>query len=569
MKTDYIYKKIRGLKFAPKILISNILIGIIPTLILGVLGFFQTTSLLREREEILIQENLRQNVSILEYKLDNYIYAMNNLSSDTTIINAVFNEYENSAEMFLAYRNIIDPAINRIMSIHPLKQVTFFSNTGIYPHGTYLRPLEELSEYPCYAYLTDDYAPYIYVNSSGSLEIIRNLYYYGSPHTNYLYMDIDYQNTFGHFSSIFDNDYGIVIYDENWMPIYQYETFSHPTFAIDKDHLLQYAKGSQADPKCLFAASKLSLSSVNWTVCLYRNSRTITYKARSILVIFFLCIVITLFLIFRLGSALTNIIVKPLQKLTQNIKQVEQEDFSPLINPNSKDEIGELITSFNHMIARLHFLIDEVYKNQIQLQQYKYNALQAQINPHFLYNTLSLINWKAILAKQNDISQVAQLLSTFYRTTLNSGKMISSIRDEMNNLYSYAEIQRLLHPEKFKIIYDLDPDAYHYQIPTLTLQPIAENAIIHGLLPSESPQKELHIKNRIQADKIIFTVSDNGIGIPPEKLRVLLEHSSENYGVQNVHHRLQLLYGQEYGLSYKSIVGQGTTVTITLPRLAL
>ena len=567
MKTDFLSTKIRNLKFAPKILISNIIIGVIPTLILGILGFFQASSLLRDREEILIQENLRQNTSILEYKLNNCIDAMNNLSSDTSIINAVFNEYENSAEMYLAYRNIIDPAIDRIMSIHSLQQITFFSNTGIYPHGTYLHPLDELFQYPCYDHLTDDYALCIYINNEGVLEMLRKLYYYGSSYTNYLYMRIDYENTFGHFTSIFDNDYGVVIYDESWVPIYQYETFSHPSFAIGGEQLLKYAQGGIVDSNHLFASSPLTIPSANWTICLYRNNHTITYKAQSILVIFFLCILFTLFLIFRLGLSLTNILVKPLQKLTENIKQVEQENFSPLINPSSKDEIGELITSFNHMIARLQFLIDEVYKTQIMLQQYKYNALQAQINPHFLYNTLSLINWKAILAKQTDISQVTQLLSTFYRTTLNSGKMISSIQDEMNNLYSYIEIQRLLHPGKFQIIYSIDPESCQYQIPTLTLQPIAENAIIHGLLPSESNEKILQIKNQICADEIVFTVSDNGMGITPEKLEELLNHPSENYGAQNVHHRLQLLYGRKYGLSYESTLCHGTTVMITLPRL--
>jgi two-component system sensor histidine kinase YesM len=247
------------------------------------------------------------------------------------------------------------------------------------------------------------------------------------------------------------------------------------------------------------------------------------------------------------------------------MRLIEQGDLSITIKQTSSDEIGHLIQAFGHMMERLKHLINEVLKSRITQQEYEMKALQAQINPHFLYNSLSLINGKAIIAGQDDISQMARLLSTFYRTTLNKGKNLISVRDELENTRSYAEIQRMMHSNSFDIVYDIDESVYSFSMPNLLLQPLVENSILHGIDHKETSDRGvLTIFCRRNDQMLIFKVLDNGCGMSAEQCENILTSESSGYGIQNVHHRVQLYYGTEYGLRYTSTKGVGTCATLTL-----
>ena len=219
------------------------------------------------------------------------------------------------------------------------------------------------------------------------------------------------------------------------------------------------------------------------------------------------------------------------------------------------------------MVERLRHLIDEVLNSKIKQQEYEMRALQAQINPHFLYTSLSLINGRALMAGQDDIGRMARLLSTFYRTTLNKGKNTISVRDELENVRSYISIQFIMHSDNFDVTYAIDENALPLTMINLLLQPLVENAIMHGIDHREAPGRgKLQISCRCCGDQLIFSVSDNGPGIPAEKLDSILTSDSAGYGIQNVHHRIQLFYGDGYGLRYESRIGEGTTVYLTLPQ---
>jgi two-component system sensor histidine kinase YesM len=220
------------------------------------------------------------------------------------------------------------------------------------------------------------------------------------------------------------------------------------------------------------------------------------------------------------------------------------------------------------MVHKLQEMINEVYKSKIAKQEYEMKALQAQINPHFFYNSLSLINSKAIIAEQEDISKMAQLLSTFYRTTLNRGKNTISVREELENTTSYIQIQRMMHSDSFDVRCEVDEGILDYTMLNLLLQPLVENAINHGIDHKESPGKAVLTITAKQSDNnLIFNVSDNGCGMEPELLKTILTTKTKGYGVQNVHHRVQLTYGVEYGLTYTSKLMIGTTVTLTIPKV--
>lgn len=250
------------------------------------------------------------------------------------------------------------------------------------------------------------------------------------------------------------------------------------------------------------------------------------------------------------------------------MKQIEKGDLTVTVTHSSQDEIGDVIGQFGDMVHNLQEMINEVYKSKIAQQEYEMKALQAQINPHFFYNSLSLINSKAILVGQEDISEMAQLLSTFYRTTLNKGKNMITVKDEIENTISYMKIQQMMHSNSFDLSIIVDDQILGHTMINLLLQPLVENAINHGIDHKEDRERGLVTIIGKQADNdLLFTISDNGNGMEPEILETILTTKTAGYGVQNVHHRIKLAYGEAYGLSYTSKLGKGTTVEVRIPKI--
>ena len=257
--------------------------------------------------------------------------------------------------------------------------------------------------------------------------------------------------------------------------------------------------------------------------------------------------------------------MKRVNLLHERMQEVKNGNLDIQIHDSLPDEIGELTNNFQQMVDEINHLIQESYKDKLLLKETQLKALQAQINPHFLYNCLSLINSKALMNKQPEISQMSQLLSVFYRTTLNKGRSETTLANEIKNIKSYLDIQRLLHDDSFEVIYQIDPNLPEVEVPNLLLQPLVENSLIHGILPNKSKYGNLFLTVSCVMDQIRFTVLDNGLGIPAEKLPTLLRTDSGGYGLKNVHERLQLAYGENYGLTINSIPGESTMVTFTIP----
>ena len=192
-------------------------------------------------------------------------------------------------------------------------------------------------------------------------------------------------------------------------------------------------------------------------------------------------------------------------------------------------------------------------------------ALQAQINPHFLYNSLSLINWMALESDQEEISKITLSLSMFYRTALNKGKNILKVRDEIKNMRSYLDIQLMMHDYEFDVDIQIDEDILDYNILNLILQPLIENAIDHGIDLKTDGRGCIKITGEKQNDQIALIVSDNGVGMSKEQAESILSNKSNGYGVKNVNERIKLYYGEQYHLKIESEIGIGTKVEITIP----
>lgn len=276
-------------------------------------------------------------------------------------------------------------------------------------------------------------------------------------------------------------------------------------------------------------------------------------------------IICCLVIILLLGRYFSNYLSAPLEMLTREIQTVDEKNIETEVSIRRGDEIGILVNSYNHMMKRIQELIQENYETKIAQKEFEMKALQAQINPHFLYNSLSMINWKAIEAQETEISHITLTLSSFYRTTLNRGKTMTSIRNALDNIRAYLELQLYMHDNDFTVHYDVDESLYEYEIPLLIFQPFVENALEHGLDIKEDGDRQIWIQVGRNQEDILIKIRDNGVGMDEDTLQNILEYNAKGYGVKNVNDRMILHYGAEYGIHIASRKGEGTEVTLRFP----
>lgn len=257
-------------------------------------------------------------------------------------------------------------------------------------------------------------------------------------------------------------------------------------------------------------------------------------------------------------------------QLITRMHKAQTGHFETIDIPSSKDEIGQLVDTFNYMIGKIQILVQEEYILGQRAKASELKALQEQINPHFLYNTLDLINWTAIRNNVPEISSVVQALAKFYKLSLSKGHEVVSIVDELAHVTLYVSIQNMRFENRIQFSTNIDEALLSYSIIKITLQPLVENSILHGILEKENSGKLL-ISGRLENSDLVLVVEDDGVGIPPDKLKNILVlpkgDEKHGYGVANVNERLKTHYGKNYGLTYHSQPGVGTKVEIRIPAI--
>lgn len=295
-------------------------------------------------------------------------------------------------------------------------------------------------------------------------------------------------------------------------------------------------------------------------------------KQSNILMIQFLSIYIAvLVLAFLLASTLSNSITRRISSVISQMRTVRHGPPIPMDSPTAHDEIGDLIDTYNYMTRKMNQLMEKQAQAAEDLRIAEFNSLQAQINPHFLYNTMDMINWMAQQGRTSEICNAVQSLSRFYKLTLSRKKGISTIAKEEEHVSIYVHLQNMRYHDRISFISDIPDELMEYQIPKLTLQPVIENSILHGILEKPSKSGTIVLTGWMENGDIVLLISDDGVGISPDKLPVILSgegtsiSGGTNIAIYNTHRRLQVLYGTEYGLTYSSDVGKGTEVQIRIP----
>lgn len=558
----------QNLSFRKKITIICMCISLIPVIMLGIFSYRQMRHLLINREEVVLNDTLQRETVNISHKINSYLDALNLIAWNSSILYCVSREYSNNYEMYLAYRDIIDPLFYNIRILNSdIESITIYSDGALNPHGSSLRPLSDIYDMPWYSNALETTIPFFYHDEgSNMLYLVCQLYYKHPKNTSILCLSVNMDSLFSSLREIFHTAYGIQVWDEQEHLLYKFSSLRErdeiPAFSPKHP----YSQSGFEKLDTIYIIEQTTLTAAEWTLYLYTPIETISQSASHIAFVVFLIIFICLIIITLSCFVLSKMVVKPLEALSDNMKRIDQGDLTITVTSDSNDEVGQLIKTFRHMAKHLDHLINEILLIKISKQELEMKALQAQINPHFLYNGLSLINRKAILSGQEDISKMTQLLSTFYRTTLNKGQSITTIREELKNMYSYIKIQQMMHSYSFDVFYDIDNTVEDILIPNLILQPLVENAIVHGLDHKETNGKGiLSLSGHIKEQDIIFKIMDNGCGMSIEQCDQILEAETSGYGIQNVHRRIQLYYGISYGLSFHSTPAMGTCVTLRLP----
>ena len=280
---------------------------------------------------------------------------------------------------------------------------------------------------------------------------------------------------------------------------------------------------------------------------------------------------IVLILVIILSYYIPRSITMPITRISRVTDQVAKGNLSVRAAAESGAEARMLSDSLNAMIDKINELLDQVTTEQIRLRKAEFELLQAQINPHFLYNTLDTIVWLAEAGDQKRVVSMVGNLSDFFRTSLNQGKDIISIREELAHVRSYLDIQQVRYQDILRYEITVPEDLYEYKIPKITIQPLVENALYHGI-KNKRGQGTITITGERSENGFVLYVRDNGIGMTQERLnevragiQKLSYTGKEIYGLYNVNERIRLNFGETYGISIESTYGEGTCVSISLP----
>ena len=314
-----------------------------------------------------------------------------------------------------------------------------------------------------------------------------------------------------------------------------------------------------------------SISNTDWFMVTVLPSPPLIHESNRLMIQIALIYAVFLVLALIFANVLAHSITGRLSSVIRQMQTVRHGPPTPMDSPSAHDEIGDLIDTYNYMTRKMDELMKTQAKAAEDLRIAEFNSLQAQINPHFLYNTMDMINWMALQGQTDEISHAVQSLSRFYKLTLSRKKGISTIARELEHITIYVQLQNMRYHDSIELITDIPDELSEYQIPKLTLQPVVENSILHGILEKESKSGTIVITGWMENEDVVLLVSDDGVGIPPEILSTILsgngnsQSGGTNIAVYNTHRRLQILYGNDYGLTYSSKPGEGTEVEIRFP----
>ena len=555
-----------GIKLRYKLAIFYSLFCFLPVMLLFWLSFLQMRSIIDDKGKMNLQSYLQQSVSSMDRTLDGYNSLSDYIAFDRTLAEVFSMEYGTPYEQYEQLTQKVDPILRTASYFHGgMQQITIYTDNGMVKHDTTVAPVSEIEETDWYQKTLEHPGLNWFVNyQEKTLFSARKLAFSGAREgVNILYMDVDYQKLFTPYAETLISECGLYITDQDGKLVFEESRFSgkNQNYDLTYSEFLEQRDRGSTDYIILCEQS----NTTGWTVWLYQPVGLAGEAMRPIGVMAGVTILICIFVAVLAYFITSGMVSSRIERLTHFMQKVQEGSMDMQMESDDRDEIGMLYRGFGSMMKRIRTLINEVYLSKITQKEAELKALQAQINPHFLYNTLSLINWKALAAGEEDISRMTLALSTFYRTALNRGRNVLQVETELSNTRAYLEIQSMLHDGNFDYEIEAQTEILQCESLNLILQPLVENAIHHGIEEKTDGRGKITVRGWKEDNCVWFMVEDNGVGMEQEVADKILTMESKGYGVRNVNERIRLCYGEKYAMKVESVVGKGTKMTIHFP----
>lgn len=570
-----IVKWFKDLKYQGKLVLGYLVLALIPMICVTGYTFFSIRSILLEQSYDNVNrevEKMQQNFSAL---LEPCLTTLDILYVDATLSGYLSADYsQDSYERMFYY---IDQKLTGICLVNPsIDRIRFYSSNDTLPADNYYffseallsqRELERTEKVPGRVVLNGAKS-----QDGGMrlrLERLMNVYPQGKTEC-ILSLEIQ-RDLIRDFVRAQDESEEIYLTDSDgmilaasssekvgkniaeWMPGWKTEDKTRMEFEEDGAEKIGISVASAYDSYIVMVSDK--------EVTL-RNMKTVSGHIMVLICLSVAIVLVSIVLYSRWLSRKVSRVMYAARKLGDG-------EFDYMLEDMGKDEIGQIGDAFNLLNRRIQRLIREKYEKEIKLQAEELNLMQEQINPHFLYNALTAISAMALREGQGQTVRCVKYLADFYRISLNKGKQVLSIREELELLKNYLRIQKVRFGESIQVEYEVKKELLVLKTIKLLLQPLVENSIHHGRR-NEEEVLTIRIRIFLEEEQVCFSVEDDGIGIEQEKLERLrgqLEHFEEGYGLKNVHNRVRYTYGEGYGVKIDSASGKGTRVRVYIPQV--
>lgn len=557
-----IRKKFRDMKYRHKLTILLVISSLVPMTMLALYSHNSMSRLVRHNEVEDTSSILEQTRESIDSQIEVYTGLINYLTYSPDIEEVINEKNMDNYVAYAKYTQIVDPLLTVPKSYHDaINQIQIFADSIKVRHEYTLVPMDEIGQEWWSSQLNDEVQVQWLVNTEKpEIAAVRNIYD-GRNRTAVLCITLDYNKIFKPLKNIISDESGTMVLDQSQNIVYRDENIQDNDLADlrESDKILEQISKE-------YVAVNSTSQNTGWKFYLYKTKKSVEKSVYQMLLAEIPLIAGCVLIIFILGMAFSRLFTRKIEMLTENMDQVNHGSREVTVTSDAEDEVGVLIRSFRRMMGEIDRLISEVYENKIALKEFELKALTAQINPHFLYNSLSIINWMAIKSGQKEISKVTLDLSTFYRTALSKGEDMVTVENCIRNIEAYLSIQLVMHDNDFAVEWKIDPQVKAEKVPKLILQPVVENALEHGLDVKEEGDKILQLSFLDAGDAVLLRVEDNGMGMEQSVAESLVTYQAEGYGLKNVNDRICLLYGEEYKIRITSSVGKGTVVEMRIPK---
>jgi len=530
-----------------------------------------------------------QLIDMVNENIESYIINMENLAkivvNNTDVRSYLFKQTDSNTVEDIYGENVEEEFQTLMKTRNDIYNIGIIGPNGRYlinNRGTNINPYADLSNMTWY---TDALKGKEVITSSHVQNIVHNRYPWvvtlsecipnllNSSRNGVFFVDLNYSSisklceeiNLGNKGYVFILDQkGNLVYHPKQQLIYS-GLWNEDLSIVEKasQHTVTSADGTK-----IYTISKSKVT--GWTVVgvtFVNEMLTSTQRIRNM---YFLMAIVLIGVAMLLALTLADMITMPLRRLQDSMREAETGNFEvEIAEVENKDEIGGLIHSFNIMIKKIRQLIERNFEEQEEKRRSELNALQAQINPHFLYNTLDSIIWMAEGGNTKDVVLMTSSLAKLLRKSISNRRELVTLEEETEYTRSYLIIQKMRYKDKLEYHIDVDSCILNVEVIKLIIQPLVENAIYHGIKYKEG-KGSISVTARYEEDEIAIRVIDDGNGMTQEQLSHIFDERAvdtlhNGVGVRNVQKRIQLYYGEEYGITYESTPGHGTTACIHIP----